>query len=55
MVYDLTVLVLNDALCAPTFWMPSVDNFSDVDINFSWFVDIDAVEIFHNYNMLEIL
>ena len=55
LVYDLTASGLNDALWDPTFWMTSVDNIIDVDTNLSWFGDIDAAEMFHNYKMTEII
>ena len=37
LVCDLTALVLNDALWAPTFWMMLVDNVLSVFTKFSWF------------------
>ena len=42
---------LNDDLWDPTFWMLSVDNILDVATNLSWFRDIDAAEMFHNYKI----
>ena len=53
LVYDLTASGLNDDLWAPVFCMPLVDNVLDVATHLSWFGDIDAAEIFHNYKMLE--
>ena len=35
LVCDLTASGMNDKLRAPTFWMPSVDNFLDVAIHLS--------------------
>ena len=46
LVYDLTASVLNDALWAPMFWMPSLDNVLEVATHSSWFGDIDAAEFF---------
>ena len=50
-VYDLTACGLNEALWAPSFWMPTVDNVLDVATHKSWFSDIDAAEMFLNYKM----
>ena len=50
-VYDLSACGLNEALWAPSFWMPSVDNVLDVATHSSWFSDIDAGEMFLNYKM----
>ena len=50
-VYDLSACGLNEALWAPSFWMPSVDNVLDVSTHSSWFSDIDAGEMFLNYKM----
>ena len=51
LVYDLSACGLNEALWAPSFWMPSVDNVLDVATHKSWFSDIDAGEMFLNYKM----
>ncbi len=48
-VYDLTKSGLNDALWAPTFWMPTVLNVLDCATHSSWFGDVDAGEMFLNY------
>ena len=55
LVYYLTASGLNDALWTPTFWMPLLENILDVATNSSWFRDMDAAEMFHNYKMSEIL
>ena len=49
MVYDLTACGLNDALWAPTFWMPTVLSVLDCATHSSWFGDVDAGEMFLNY------
>ena len=48
-VYDLTACGLNDALWAPTFWMPTVLSVLDCATHSSWFGDVDAGEMFLNY------
>ena len=48
-VYDLTACGLNDALWAPTFWMPAVISVLDCATHSSWFGDVDAGEMFLNY------
>ena len=55
LVYDLMTSGLNDALWEPTFWMTLLDNVLDMATNLSWFGDIYAEEMFHNYKMLESL
>ena len=55
LVYYITALGLDDALWAPTFLMPLVDNVFEMANDSSRFGDIDAAEIFHNYNRAEIL
>eukprot|EP00957_Ditylum_brightwellii_P045994 3489095-Ditylum_brightwellii.AAC.1 len=49
MVYDATACGLNDALWAPTFWMPTILNILDAATETSWFGDVDAGEMFLNY------
>ena len=49
MVYDATACGLNDALWAPTFWMPTILNVLDAATETSWFGDVDAGEMFLNY------
>ena len=49
MVYDLTACGLNEALWAPSFWMPNVKNVLDCATHASWFGDVDAAEMFLNY------
>ena len=49
MVYDLTACGLNDALWAPTFWLPTMQNVLDCATHSSWFSDIDAGDMFLNY------
>ena len=54
LVYYLTASGLNDALWYPTFLMTFVDNVLDVATHSSWFRDIYAAEMFHNYNISKI-
>ena len=42
---------MNEALWAPSCWMPSVDNVLDVATHKLWFSNIDAGEMFLNYKM----
>ena len=49
MVYDLTASGLNDALWAPSFWMPTVQDVLDCATHTSWYGDVDAGEMFLNY------
>ena len=49
MVYDATACGLNEALWAPTFWMPTIQNVLDCATDTSWFGDVDAGEMFLNY------
>ena len=49
MVYDLTESRLNDALCAPRFWMPTMLNVIDCATHSSWYGDVDAGEMFLNF------
>ena len=51
LLYDLMALGLNDAYWDSKFCIPLVDNVLDVTTNLSWFGDIDAAEMFHNYNI----
>ena len=53
LVYDITALILNDALWSLKFWIPLLDNVLDVATHLSWFGDIDAEEMFHKYKILE--
>ena len=48
-VYDLTACGLNDALWAPSFWMPTIMNVLDCATSDAWFGDVDAGEMFLNY------
>ena len=49
LVYDLTACGLNDALWAPSFWMPTIMNVLDCATSDAWFGDVDAGEMFLNY------
>jgi hypothetical protein len=53
MVYNLTACGLNEAIWAPSFWMPNVGHILDCATATSWFGDVDAAEMFLNY-MLDI-
>ena len=55
LVYDLTDSVLNNVFWDPIFWMLLVYNVLDVTTHLSWFRDIYAAEMFHNYKMSESL
>ena len=44
---------MNDSLWDSTLYMTSVKNFLDVATHSSWFGDIYAAEMFHNYKMSE--
>ena len=48
-VYNLTACGLNDALWAPSFWMPTIMNVLDCATSDAWFGDVDAGEMFLNY------
>ena len=49
MVYDLTASELNDALWAPSFWLPTVHNILNCAMASSWYGDVDAGEMFLNF------
>ena len=49
MVYDATKCKLNDALWAPNFWLPNMDNVADCATSASYFGDIDCGEMFLNF------
>ena len=49
MVYDFTASKLNDALWAPNFWLPSIDNILGCATLSTWFGDVDAGEMFLNF------
>ena len=49
MVYDLTASGLNEALWAPSFWMPTIQDVLDCATHTSWYGDVDAGEMFLNY------
>ena len=49
LVYDLTACGLNEALWAPSFWMPTSKHVLDCATSGSWFGDVDAGEMFLNY------
>ena len=49
MVYDATKCKLNDALWAPNFWLPNMDNVADCATSSSYFGDIDCGEMFLNF------
>lgn len=55
MVYDLTACGLNDALWAPTFWMPTILNVLDCTTSSSWFGGVDAGEMFLNYWLVPLI
>ena len=48
-VYDMTASGLNEALWAPTFFLPTVSCVLDCATHLSWFGDIDAGDMFLNY------
>ena len=49
MVYDMTASGLNNALWAPSFWMPTAMNVIDCSTSGTWFGDVDAGEMFLNF------
>jgi hypothetical protein len=53
-VYNLTACAgLNEALWAPSFWMPTIMSMLSCATHSSWFGDVDAGEMFHNYPLEE--
>ena len=51
LLYDLTYCGLNEALWDPKLWMTSVENFLDTATHYSWFVDVESAEMFHDYKL----
>ena len=51
LVYDLISCGLNEALWAPKFWIPSMENILDTATHSSWFGDVESSEMFHNYKL----
>ena len=49
LVYNMTSSGLNDALWAPSFWLPVVEDVLECACHSSWFGDIDAGDQFLNY------
>ena len=54
-VYHLTACGLNEALWAPSFWMPTINNVLDCACASSWFGDVDAAEMFLCYILDEMM
>ena len=51
MVYDATANKLNDAVCVPSFWLPTVESLvRAVDAN-SWMMDRDIGDMFLNFQL----
>ena len=53
LLYHLPDCGLNEALCNPKFWMPSVENVLDTSTHSSWFGNVESSEMFHNYKLSE--
>jgi hypothetical protein len=51
LVYDTTKSGLNQALWAPTFGMPTVENLVKGVMDYSWMGDMDISEMFLNFNL----